>query len=109
MATPAPLRGHLFHVMNRGNGRMSIFDDEEDFEAFERILIEALRKYPEVQLIAYCVMPNHWHLILHPLEDRVLSRFVGWLTLTHTTRWQTYRGMARPLGSDLDYPFTFPL
>ena len=42
--------------MNRGNGRMSIFDDEEDFEAFERILIEALHKYPEVQLIAYCVI-----------------------------------------------------
>jgi len=79
--------------MNRGNGRMSIFDDEEDFEAFERILIEALHKYPEVQLIAYCVMPNHWHLILHPLADRVLSRFVGWLTLTHTARWQTYHGM----------------
>jgi len=72
---------------------MSIFDNEEDFEAFERVLIEALHKYPEVQLIAYCVMPNHWHLILHSLEDKVLSRFMGWLTLTHTTRWQTHRAM----------------
>jgi putative transposase len=37
-------------------------------------------------------MPNHWHLVVWPEHDRVLSRFVGWLTLTHTQRWHAFRG-----------------
>src|SRR5580658_3294321 len=36
-------------------------------------------------------MPNHWHLVLKPHEDRELSLFVGWLTLTHTQRWHAHR------------------
>jgi putative transposase len=37
-------------------------------------------------------MPNHWHLVVWPKKDGELSRFVGWLTLTHTQRWHAYRG-----------------
>jgi putative transposase len=37
-------------------------------------------------------MPNHWHLVVWPEQDRELSRFVGWLTLTHTQRWHAERG-----------------
>ncbi len=36
-------------------------------------------------------MPNHWHLLLWPREDGELSRFTGWLTLTHTQRWHAHR------------------
>src|SRR5208337_3088457 len=43
------------------------------------------------RLLAYCVMPNHWHLIVWPRQDGELSRFVGWLTLTHTQRWHAQR------------------
>src|SRR5258707_5271366 len=32
-------------------------------------------------------MPNHWHLVVRPQHDGDLSRFVGWVTLTHTQRW----------------------
>lgn len=84
--------GKLYHAMNRGNGRMTIFADDEDFAAFERVLEEALERYPAVELLAYCLMPNHWHLVLHPTEDGVLSRFMAWLTLTHTKRWHKFRG-----------------
>ena len=35
-------------------------------------------------------MPNHWHLVLWPRAQRELSRFVGWLTLTHTQRWHAH-------------------
>ena len=51
----------------------------------------ASEKYPEVQILAYCLMPNHWHLVLRPTEDGVLSRFMAWLTLTHTKRWHMFR------------------
>jgi putative transposase len=36
-------------------------------------------------------MGNHWHLVVWPREDDELSRFVGWLTLTHTQRWHAHR------------------
>ena len=36
-------------------------------------------------------MPNHWHLVVWPQEDGELSRFTGWLTLTHTQRWHAHR------------------
>ncbi len=37
-----------------------------------------------MRLLAHCVMPNHFHLILWPTGDGDLSRFMQWLTLTHT-------------------------
>ena len=70
---------------------MTIFEDEEDLEAFERVLEQALAKFPSVQLLSYCLMPNHWHLVVRTTEDGVLSRFMGWLTLTHTQRWHVHR------------------
>jgi putative transposase len=44
-----------------------------------------------MRLLAYCVMPNHWHLVLGPRQDGDLSRFLNWLTLTHTQRWHQHR------------------
>jgi REP-associated tyrosine transposase len=84
-----PLRatagGLVYHVLNRANARMPIFDKLEDYGAFERILHEAVQRV-RMRLLAYCVMPNHWHLVLWPRENGDLSKFVGWLTLTHTQR-----------------------
>jgi putative transposase len=89
-----PLRtavgGLAYHVLNRANARMRIFDKTEDYEAFERILAEAVRRV-KMRLLAYCTMPNHWHLVLWPRQDGDLSTFVRWLTLTHTQRWHAHR------------------
>ncbi|MGH7182419.1 MAG: transposase [Nitrospiraceae bacterium] len=43
-----------------------------------------------LQLLVYCVMPNHWHLVVWPRHDGDLSRFMNWLTLTHSQRWHQY-------------------
>lgn len=83
----------LYHVLNRANARMTIFDDDADYAAFERVLEEAVER-TAMRLLAYCVMPNHWHLVVWPRDDGDLSRFVGWLTLTHTQRWHAHRGSA---------------
>jgi len=80
-------------VLNRANARGRIFDHAGDFDAFERVLVEAVAR-SGMRLLSYCVMPNHWHLVVWPREDGELSRFVGWLTLTHTQRWHAYRGTA---------------
>ena len=45
----------------------------------------------ETRLLAYCVLRTHWHLVVWPREDGELSRFTGWLTLTHTQRWHANR------------------
>ena len=77
-------------VLNRANARMQIFDKERDYDAFERILDEAVGRV-KMRLLAYCVMPNHWHLVVWPRREGDLSTFVGWLTLTHTQRWHAHR------------------
>jgi len=84
------LGGFVYHVINRSNGRKQIFDSTSDYNAFERILWQARERFG-MRVLAYCIMPNHWHLILWPRQDGELSRFTGWLTLTHTQRWHAYR------------------
>lgn len=83
--------GYVYHVLNRANARMTIFEDDDDYEAFEKVLAEAVER-TATRLLAYCVMPNHWHLVVWPRKEGELSRFVGWLTLTHTQRWHAHRG-----------------
>ena len=80
-------------MLNRANARMTIFDDDGDYEAFETILEQAVARF-ETRLLAYCLMPNHWHLVVWPRNDGELSSLVGWLTLTHTQRWHAHRRSA---------------
>jgi putative transposase len=72
---------------------MTIFEKPADYDAFEQVLQEAVER-TQMRLLAYCVMPNHWHLVLWPRKDGELSRFTGWLTLTHTQRWHAHRHSA---------------
>ena len=85
--------GYVYHVLNRANARMTIFKRDADFEAFEKVLTEAVER-TQTRLLAYCLLPNHWHLVVWPREDGELSQFVGWLTLTHTQRWHADRQSA---------------
>ena len=79
----------VFHALNRGNAGTQIFYEPDDYLAFESVLADA-RERTGMRVLAYCLMPNHWHLVLWPKQDGDLSRFMGWLTLTHTQRWHAY-------------------
>ena len=72
---------------------MPIFTKDEDFAAFESVLEEAVER-TGTRLLSYVLMGNHWHLVVWPQEDDELSRFVGWLTLTHTQRWHAHHRSA---------------
>jgi putative transposase len=85
--------GLIYHVLNRANAKMRIFEEDEDYLAFERIVQQAIDR-TKTRLLAYCVMPNHWHLVVWPRQDGELSQFAGWLTLTHTQRWHANRDSA---------------
>lgn len=78
--------GYPYHILNRANARLPIFFSEEDFLMFESILAEACKEQ-DMRLLAYCLMPNHFHLVLYPREDGQLQKFMQWVTLTHTQRW----------------------
>lgn len=82
----------IYHVLNRANGRMQIFDHEKDYLAFEKIIFEAKNKYP-VDILSFCIMPNHWHFVLQSKEGNNLALFMRWLTLTHTQRWLINKNM----------------
>jgi len=84
--------GLVYHVLNRSVGRMTLFRKPADYAAFERCLLEAHARHP-TRLLAYCVMPNHWHLILWPRRDGELTKFIAWLTMTHAQRWRHARAL----------------
>jgi putative transposase len=77
--------GLIYHVLNRGNGRQMLFRKPEDFEAFERVLAEGLSRYP-VDLLTWCLMGNHWHLVLRPRTDEALGDLMRWVGVTHVRR-----------------------
>lgn len=79
----------VYHVLNRANGKLKIFNKEKDYEAFENILREAKEKH-SMRILSYCIMPNHWHLVLYPDRDGILPLFMHWLTLTHTQRYRVH-------------------
>jgi putative transposase len=78
-----------YHALNRAVARLPLFEKEADFEAFERVLHEAHQRTPS-RVLAYCVIPNHWHFVLWPKADGELTRFLRWLTHTHTMRWHAH-------------------
>jgi putative transposase len=81
----------VFHVLNRGVGRMRIFQDESDYDAFHRVVEHTLRVAP-IRVCAYCCMPNHWHFVLWPEHDGDLSGFMQRMANMHTQRWQRAKG-----------------
>jgi len=77
-------------VLNRRVMRLPIFGKPGDYEAFEAILAEGLKRPDALGVLAYCLMPNHWHLVLWPKAGSNLSTWMQWLTVTHTHRWHRH-------------------
>ena len=82
--------GLAYHVLNRRVGRLPLLEKSADYAAFEKILHEA-NKRTGIRIAAYCLMPNHWHLLLWPQRDGELSEVMRWVTVTHTQRWHAHR------------------
>jgi putative transposase len=87
----AQTAGLIFHVLNRGAKKATLFESDGDYIAFLRLLGAATTR-EKVAVLAYCLMPNHWHLLLMPQAEGALSRCLHWLTTTHARRWQLARG-----------------
>jgi putative transposase len=85
--------GLVYHVLNRSNGRATLFRKPADYEAFLQVLSEAQQRVA-LRVLAFCVLSNHWHFLVWPERDRGkdVSEFFRWLTVTHTQRWHAHRG-----------------
>ena len=81
----------VYHALNRANGRLHIFKKRQDFEAFESVLTDGIERY-NMRLCGYCIMSNHWHLVLWPRQDGDLTNFMRWVTVTQTQRWHAAHG-----------------
>lgn len=87
----AAVGGICYHVVNRGNGRATVFHDEDDYHGFVRLLRQAGARVP-MRVVGYCLMPNHFHAVLWPLGDDDMARWMDWLLTTQVGRYRKRYG-----------------
>jgi putative transposase len=79
----------VYHVINRGNARNDVFHKPDDYVSFLNLIRKASERLP-MRLVGFCVMTNHFHLVLHPYKDGDLSRWMQWLMTSHVRRYHRH-------------------
>lgn len=79
----------VYHILNRGNGRQEVFHKNQDYQAFIGLMKEAKSRY-SVKIFAYCLMPNHFHMVLVPNRADELSKWIQWLMTSHVRRYHRH-------------------
>lgn len=112
MARPKRIRdpGLIRHVISRGNGRMQIFLDDDDYRKFFFVLSDVLDEY-DMECWDFCAMPNHFHLVLVNLRPNLSEamrhfngEYGGWWNDIHTRCGHVYQGRFRDqIVQDDDY------
>jgi putative transposase len=90
--------GFIYHVTARGARQLSLFQDNQDNQMFLRFLLQAREQIPFC-LHAYCLMTNHFHLLIQTLNDSLanimqscLRRFSSWLNLKYSRTGHSFQG-----------------
>jgi len=78
--------GHAYHVLNRGNGGATVFHKDSDYAAFLDLLGAAKTRHP-LKIFGFCLMPNHFHLVVAPTSIDGLSPFMQWWMTSHARRY----------------------
>src|ERR1700741_4069015 len=73
---------HHYHVLNRANFGMTVFRDAQDYSAFLKLMSKAQARV-ELPIIAMCLMPNHFHLVVRPSAAQDIARWLQWLCTIH--------------------------
>jgi putative transposase len=87
----ASIGGMWYHALNRGNRREVVFHKLGDYSAFVEAMAGACERVP-VDLLGYCLMPNHFHVVLRPHHDGDLGRWFQWLLTAHARRYHRHYG-----------------
>jgi putative transposase len=89
---PRPIDdGFVYHAINRGNNRADVLGEAGDHEAFLEAMERARERYP-FRLYGYCLMTNHFHLLIRPEGGQSISRILQSLTVAHTWRYHKRHG-----------------
>jgi REP element-mobilizing transposase RayT len=81
-------KGHIYHVLTRGNNLQDIFEDEEDFRKYLHILLLYKEKY-HFKLYHYVIMTNHVHLVIEPSErGGGLSEIMNVINLSYAQHYK---------------------
>lgn len=78
-----------YHVINRGNARQEVFLKKGDYQAFIELIGRASER-ARMRVLAYCVMPNHFHLALWPYSGGDLGKWMQWLLTAHVRRYHQH-------------------
>jgi putative transposase len=83
--------GGIYHLINRGNGQQQVFHKDRDYQAFTELLAEMNDCYA-IELLAWCLMTNHYHLVVRPHKAELLSKGMHWFQSTHVRRYHRHYG-----------------
>lgn len=103
-----------YHVYNRGVNKRKVFIDDEDYRTFLNLLKRYLdaepqkdnkgRQYPwlhdDLELLAYCLMPNHFHLLFYQKDHDSLKRLMHAVCTSYTTYFNKKYKRVGPLFQD---------
>jgi hypothetical protein len=62
----------VYHVINRGVGRQQLVFNDEDYLAFDRVIVETL-EIRAMRVLSYCLMPNHWPFSMARIDLQILA------------------------------------
>ena len=108
--------GFVYHILNRGNGHSDVFHKDDDFAAFVSLMREAHEKVP-MRLTGFCLMTNHFHLVLWPHEETPKVSGTVFARAAGKTRKWTFNscqknavsfGRPSPLTRNDDRPYPVP-
>lgn len=88
----------VYHVYNRGNNKQLIFFDDKDYAVFLNIIKRSLQEertadrlgrpyknwHGDIELLAFCLMPNHFHLLLYQTSERAISDFMRTISVSYS-------------------------
>jgi putative transposase len=79
----------IHHIVNRGNDKKVIFRESVDYGSFLVLLREARERYP-VELYAYCLMPNHFHLVVRTPDLDAISAYMHFVECVYACDLRSY-------------------
>ncbi|HRW09213.1 MAG TPA: transposase [Caldilineaceae bacterium] len=104
------VQGHYYHIFNRGAGQQSIFRRDADYRKVQRLLKEVAAEC-EIAIIAYCLLPNHYHWLVRQdglitprkLVGRIFGSYSQSFNLTYRRSGTLFEGPfeSRHVGNDL--------
>lgn len=107
--------GEYYHIFNRGVAQMNVFHDSFDYKRFFKTMLYYQIEGPKpkfsifsptmqelngskiIEIVCYCLMPNHFHFLLKQARDGGITEFISKLTNSYTKYFNTKNERVGPL------------